>query len=115
MSEQPQEDRLVASARTALDRSTEALSPEIVARLRQARLQALEARPRRSSRLVWAGGLATAAVAILVMVLWWPSAPGPKHHEPSMEDLELLTAPESLDFYEDLEFYRWLADADSSS
>lgn len=115
MSDRLQEERFLASVRARLDRSAEELSPEIMNRLRQARRQAIEARPRRVPWLVWAGGLATAAVAILVMVLWWPAAPGLRHHEASLDDMELLTAGESLDVYEDLEFYRWLADADSAS
>ena len=115
MSDGARDEPFVASIRATLDRSAADLDAETLVRLRQGRRQALEARPRRVPWLVWAGGLATAAVAILVMVLWWPVAPGPRHHDASLDDVELLTAGESLDVYDDLEFYRWLADVDRES
>lgn len=115
MTDPTSDERFVASARETLERGAAELAPATLARLRQARLQALEARPRRRPWLVWAGGLATAAAAILVVALWWPTGHSPRHHEAFLDEVELLTAGESLDVYDDLEFYRWLADADHSS
>lgn len=115
MSDETQDTRFLDSVRALLDQSTVDLQPDVVACLRQTRREALAARSRRLPLLVWAGGLATAAVAILAMVIWWPVASGPRHHEVSLDDMELLTSGESLDVYDDLDFYRWLADAERES
>ena len=48
-----------------------------------------------------------AAVAVLAVFLWWHEPAG---HLPPMEDLELLAAPESVEFYAELDFYLWLSD-----
>ncbi|MCI0659204.1 MAG: hypothetical protein L0170_19290, partial [Acidobacteria bacterium] len=59
-------------------------------------------------------GLATASVVILAGLLWLfaPNGAGPL---PGHEDFELLTSAEGLEFYEDLEFYGWLADHERAS
>jgi hypothetical protein len=72
----------------------------------------LEARPR-TVRWVWAGGFAAAAVATLAGVLWFskPAAVLPVH---DFDEFELVTTTEAFDFYDELEFYRWLATYDSA-
>lgn len=104
-------------AKALLDRRAEELDGLTLERLRRARRAALAGPPRSTralGRLVWAGGLATAAVALVAGSLWLLQ---PATHPPvgALEDLEILAASENLDFYEDLEFYRWLAESDGTN
>ena len=110
------EEEFLAEVRKTLDRSTESLDQDTVRRLRQARFEALE-RPGtgRSSwfglhRWITAGGLATVTVLALGVSLWVvnPREKLPARH---VDEVEMLTAQEHLDLYQDLEFYRWLADS----
>ena len=104
----------VARAKGALDRAEESMDPAILARLRQARLRALESSPRRLPRFVWAGGLASATVGVLVAALWL-TQPAVLSPAPPLEDIDILASTEDLEFYDDLDFYYWLADADVAS
>ena len=54
-----------------------------------------------------------ATVALLVVGLW-SGTPVDTDMAENMDDLELLSANENLDFYENLEFYAWLQDEDNS-
>jgi len=112
------EERFVTAAKAVLDGSVRDLDPATVGRLRAARRSALEPVPVRvprfgwahHRRFVWAGGLATVAATVLAafLYLYQPVSQGPA---PALEDLELITSSEGLEFYDDLDFYRWLADA----
>jgi len=106
------EDKFLDAAKRALNTAEKNLSPGTLARLRAARRQALEGSARRSLRPAWlfpAGALATAAVVATVAALLWFSAPsGNNLLQANVDDLGLLTAPESPDFFADLEFYDWL-------
>lgn len=105
------ERALIKQATRCLDQSVENLNPETLARLRAARHQALY--PRSDSnhiRWTWpAWGLTTAIVLVLAVMLW----PWSFRHDPPLlhlEDIEMLASGESLDLYEDLDFYAWLAE-----
>jgi hypothetical protein len=108
------EDRFAESAKRLLDQDAAAMDKAAAARLRRARLSALgrETTDAGSRLLRWRlpAALATAAavLAIVVALSLRPSPPslatGP------VEDLELLAESDSLEFYEDLDFYAWLAE-----
>jgi hypothetical protein len=102
------ESRFIAAAKAELDRSAQQLDELTIARLRAARRNALEARPR---RLAWlaAGGLATAALTatLVAFLLFTPAAAPPVA---GFEQFDLLSENDSLELYRDLEFYRWLAE-----
>ncbi len=113
-----QQDREFALwARLWLDAAARGLDNETRARLRAARLRALEQARHTAGHVPegnWlaAGGLAAAVVALVVAVtLLWV---GTAHNGmlPSLDDLELLAGRDSPEFFADLEFYRWLAEHD---
>ncbi len=104
-----QDPAFLAKAKEALDSSVRNLEPHLATRLQQARRTALESKARPGFRLVWAGGFATAAAMVLVAALWMLQPAGPMPG-PALEDLDLLTSSENLEFYDDLEFYGWLAE-----
>ena len=108
------DERLVTEIKKALDASVETLPAYAVNHLREARQQALAGKVKTHRpwlafpRWVTAGGLATAAVAILTVSLW---VAVPRPQKPVVDDeLDQITSQEQLEFYEDLEFFRWLAD-----
>ena len=106
--------RFINAVKRELDQGAEELSPEMASRLREARREAL-CQP--SRRLPWfrpAWGLAAAAVMGMILTVVWLGQPG----EPSLqvlEDAELLASSDALEFYEDLDFYYWLAEHEQTS
>jgi hypothetical protein len=108
-------DRQVEEIRQELDRSCDALDGYTLSRLNAIRHQALEHKlSRRSGRrpmLFPLGGLVTACVLVLTVSLVSQRTllPVDGVPVPKFEDLELLATNEELEFYEDYEFYQWLA------
>jgi len=104
------ERQFLENARQLLDESVHDLDGATRSKLAQARNAALESRHRSRRRLLtWgtpAAGLAAAAL-VGVLVLRTPSVP---IEESSVADLDILTSEESLEFYEDIEFYEWLSE-----
>jgi hypothetical protein len=107
------DDRFVAHAKRLLDDSVKDLDSTTTRRLQHVRLQALDARPIRRWWAVWAGGLALAAVGALSLSMWLTQLVHERPHAPALDDFELITSAENIDLAEDLEFYHWLADADT--
>jgi hypothetical protein len=100
---------LCAKAKAVLDRQVRDLDPRTAARLQAARRSALDAGPRPG----WAPWLAAGGVAaavVLLAVVWWKQPP-PQAPLPALEEMDLLTSAEGLEFYDDLELYAWLAGA----
>lgn len=115
----PSENELLQTARQLLRESERAQDELTIARLRAARLRALEAKPRaRWLSMQWVGSVVAAgAVAMLAGVIWlnMPSEATAPNGTEAVADIELLTTSESPEFYTDLEFYDWLAsEADAS-
>lgn len=115
----PDEQELLEITRRLLEKSARECDALTVARLRAARLRALEA-PRQPRFMSWwsLGGVASAGIAAALAGLLWfstpPELPGPRHQETAGVDMELL-ANEGPEFYTDLDFYDWLAsEADAS-
>ena len=102
------DQRLLHTAKALLDRSAEELDQPTTLCLQRARAHALTARPR-SIRWIFAGGLATASVMTLAAILWVSTPPAiiPLHEA---DDVEVVTAAEHLEFYDEIDFYQWLAD-----
>ena len=115
----PADEVLIEAAKSTLDDKLGEMDDEVRQRLRQMRAAAVgeaaahgEATPSKSATLpVWlvpAGGLAV--MALVISGIFYSVAPG---HDPSpvasIEDMPILTAPEELELYEELDFYQWLA------
>lgn len=104
-------DPLVSAIRKELDRSCDALDGYTLSRLHRIRSAALARPPSRwRSLLLPFGGLVTACALVLVVNLALRSTALPTAGEAALEDIEMLTSNESLDLYEDYEFYQWLAE-----
>ncbi len=106
------DDKLNDWIRHTLDSTVDHLDPSINRCLQQARHAALKtsAKPHRP---FWqpAGALLLASILLLAVFIW------PKRQnmpEPvALADLELITTGDSLQLYENLDFYQWLLERDS--
>lgn len=113
MRPEERDKRLVEMVKEHLDAGVDALDDRMVARLRAARLKAVESAEGRRGwfrflRWVAVGGLTTAAAAVLAVGLWVTERPG-ESSVATADDIEIVAAQEQMQFYEDIEFYRWLA------
>jgi hypothetical protein len=108
----------IAQARRLLDESADGLDAAALSRLNRARQAALEPRLRRA-RQPWLlpAGLAGACAMLLVVAIWAPHHAAPVAGEgtrvaasntTSAETNDALGGDDSLEFYQDLEFYAWL-------
>ena len=108
-------------AKQALDASAQSLDSATLSRLNRARQKALEkARPRRFRSWFVPAGLASACAVLLAVAVVWhqpttPGAPDPFIATPTVagnafagSDLDLVSSDDSIEFYQDLDFYAWL-------
>jgi hypothetical protein len=113
------EARFLEKARQGLLASEEQLDAATASRLRDARRKAIEAAGARGKGFFripnWAriGGVATAAAAVIVFMIWQDT---PKQDLPmkNADDVEIVLnvdSADNMDLYEDLDFYEWLAGA----
>ena len=110
----PEEQVWIGRAKHVLDRSLDELDPAVTRALQRARLAALEPRSAPRSWKAWIGGLLVASVAALAVMLWM-NPPLMEHHAAvPLEDFELVTSVENVELAEDLDFYHWLADDDTT-
>jgi hypothetical protein len=111
----PDAQRLVDGVRQHLDRSVNALDGQTLSRLNRIRHAALEHKQARASRMLLPfGGFVTACVLVVSVMMFGPGrAPDTEAATSPMEDIDILTSSDSLDLYEDYEFYQWLAENDA--
>jgi hypothetical protein len=109
-----------------LDESTEGLDAATLSRLNRARQAALaRAHPRAVRHWFLPAGLASACVLLLVVAAWhWhapagaarlPELPFTASASPNGGDIDLVSSDDSLELYQDLEFYAWLDAQDQGS
>jgi len=114
MNDQSNNDELAAKAKDVFDDSVERLDGAALSRLNQGRHAALEGLANAEVSAQWrrwlpAGGVAAVAL-VSVMVLRGPEVeniPGEV-----TADFEILLEGESLEMYQDLEFYSWIDEAE---
>ena len=102
------ETEFTENVKQALDDQAEQLDSMTLRRLSQARIQAVESVERRHKHY-WKPVTAFAFSLLLVLaVVLWPQQQGLNEFTSTVEDLDLLVADDSLQLYEELEFYQWL-------
>jgi hypothetical protein len=107
------ENDFLVDARTALQESARRLDDGTLTQLRSARERAVVESSRPAGRRwVWMGVTAVVAGgAVLTVSLWVNGTPEHPMGVPGVEnidDVDLLSGSEGVQFYQDLEFYRWL-------
>lgn len=113
-SDSPGDEAWAQRARALHEHACAHIDTRTRARLAVARSEALGG-GRRSQRLVWLPAAGAMAACMLVIGVMWlrPQPPGapPAHEETAQADSELPLATDAhqLDFYQNLDFYQWLA------
>ncbi|WP_455201366.1 hypothetical protein [Kaarinaea lacus] len=111
------EQLFLTAAKSTLEKQVDQIDDQLKARLAAARRQAVDGCSTKpsvstgfSNWIMPAGGLAIVGAALLVAVTLW-TMPVEQNLEPVavLEDINLLTGSEDIDFYQELEFYEWLA------
>jgi hypothetical protein len=118
----------IAQARKLLDQSAQEFDATAMSRLNRARQAALAQRRPRVSRIWFVpAGLASACALLLAVALWHPRAPTVEAGYGTLAlplaatknatggDMELVSGDDSLEFYQDLEFYAWLNGQDQDT
>lgn len=115
MSDSLNRDNTVKQVKKILDKSVDELSPDITRRLQLARYAALEkAKPRSIWSFYPQAATAVFAIAVVSISLWF-NVQNTDFNETTLamdSDIEMLTANESLDLLEDLEFMQWLVESE---
>ncbi len=115
MNSNDREKQFLEKVKGLLDEGVENLDSQTGQRLERIRIKALESAREKSSgfftplRWVMVGGFATAALALF---FWLNPSPGTLQVR-QVEDFEIITSQERIDFYQNLDFYRWLATEES--
>ena len=101
-------DILKSNINQALDDSVDALDANTLSKIRQVRVRAVEKAENKpfNGFGVMTGALATACVMVFAVIILMQS-PSALQSVP-VDDLELISSSDSLELYEDLEFYEWL-------
>jgi hypothetical protein len=101
----------IDDARALLDESAQALDGASLSRLNRARQAALAQR-RQRRRVSWwlpVAGVACSAALLLAVTVWAPHrAPGAAPAQHATASLSGDAEDESIEFYQNLEFYAWL-------
>jgi hypothetical protein len=97
-------------ARSTLEQSAAELDAATRSRLNRARQAALTeaGRWRRSTALLWPAALAMASALAVAVVLVRQPETAAGALPVAVEDFDVIAAQDSLELYEDLEFYAWL-------
>jgi len=120
MIENGQGKRFLEKTNDLLNRGAENLDSRTSQRLELMRMKALSGAEEEipgsflSLRWITFGGLATVTMAAVALFFWFNTSPGdfPVKH---VEDVEIITSREPIDFYQNLEFYRWMATQNQST
>lgn len=115
-----QEEAFLRNVRDELDRSCDRLDGHTRSRLNSIRHAAIEHGQRHPGRALLApfGGLVTACVLVIVVAVSYNGrAPAPLpavDSQSPIEDLDILTSTEGLEFFENLEFTQWLEENEAA-
>lgn len=102
------DDRFEYRLRARLDQGLEDIDPDVTRRLRLARQVALEQGARRF-RFGWVPAAAAVFAGLLMAAIFLRPADDGAGLPDMASDLEIIAADDSLQFYEELDFYQWLA------
>jgi len=108
------DEKLVSKIRDALDDSVNRIDAETSQRLVAARKQALENSPKWLSlpKLFTAAATACSVLIAVVVVTTQLNKPVDTDEVPA---IELVATQDSIELYEELEFYTWLVEEDVTS
>jgi len=115
----PDDQRFNEKIKRLLDEELQQLEPQVVQRLQQARMRAVDAVKPHSYINAYINRRAVATFAFSAMlvlaVFLWPEVTRDGIDSSLVSELELFVADDNLQLYEELEFYEWLLASDSQA
>jgi hypothetical protein len=116
---QDNENSFLKKVKHSLDQGEDDIPAETLSRLHRIRQEALQSQKKESNRgIKWIPTpyptLATAAMVLLAVLLFFPGDREPTPFNP-IDDLEILASKNKIEFYEDLDFYAWLAEEEPNA
>jgi type VI protein secretion system component VasF len=105
------DERLIRRVKTDLDRSVEALDRDTLRRLRAIRQAALRRDETPAARGWWvpAGAFVSVLLVGWLSLSLWLEKPSPQVADVlELEDVEVLSTADDIEFFDELEFYQWL-------
>jgi len=108
------DQQFIDEVKAAFDQSVERVDAEAVSRLDNIRNTALDTAAGKTRHWIFypASAFAAASLAIIIFNVVQHDATTATI---KTEDIEIISATDGLDFYENLEFYRWLEDYETST
>lgn len=114
MKEEREDIALKENAKAILDHDMEQIDEQIIGRLRQIRRKAMAGKERRLTfkwnrfRILSATAIAGFLFAVISLTI--VRTPSQTVTAKLIEDIDIFSSEVNIDFYEDLEFYTWLAE-----
>lgn len=114
MKQKQPDTEFVERIRKELDRGVAHLDPGVTARLSRARQRALGSERERKTiwlkpRRLWPAVAIAAALVLFVMLIDYRTLPKSQLTS-GIEDVEILASSDNPDFFDELDFYHWLAE-----
>jgi hypothetical protein len=103
------EQDFINSVRDRFETSVQELDRETLSELTAIRAHALTRRPARFRQWFLVPAVALVILGLTLMVYKTLLQPSPLQ-PPAYNDIELMSAEEALELYDDVEFYEWLVD-----
>jgi len=113
MNANDQEKHLLEKTKDLLDQGTENLNNQTRQRLKNVRINALRAVEEKRwgfftpLRWIVVGGFAAAMISVAASLLWLPRSPEVLPAS-QIDDFEIITSRDHIEFYQNLDFYHWL-------
>ena len=112
------QDPMLERVKQELQSGNDKLEAQVLSRLNQARQKALAQAPQAWWKPTWLGAsvvpAGTLAAVVLAVAVFFQTGNQVAVPE-TVDDLEVLMAEESLELYEDLEFYVWLEEVEANA
>ncbi len=113
MTEKKTEQEFIDDVKSGFERSVDQLDADTVSRLDFIRHKTLTRKKTKIRRWLYypAGALITACLVIIILNISWTGSPDALV---KADDFEMLSSTGGFDLYDNLEFYQWLEDYETS-
>ena len=112
------EDEFISHVKKALDQQTDALDGETLSKLNQARQAAIQHaghKPGLGLTRTWVPWGGVAAAILLTSIFMFKAEEMAIVTDGAVDEMEIIASSESLDLYEQLDFYMWLLEEDAGA
>lgn len=106
-------DKLENTIRNTLDENTDNIDAATLSRIRQVRARAVERANKKYFNWFGLAGGAVATVSVMLFAVMLLLNNDSAIQPIPAEDMEMISALDEMELYEDLEFYQWLAEYES--